>query len=119
MDERCIEPRTALWAMAEVAWEDQTGKPYHAPATLEDTSPSGACIRVKTPLMIGSRLTVKWRREEFSAVARNCRRDGREFLLGVWREAAAAPPPSGALPSVKSPSQIGTVEPKAEDPQSK
>src|ERR1700730_18470787 len=83
MDARNIEPRPVLWAVAEIAWQDQTGAPYHAPATLEDISVSGACIRVKTPVTIGSKLVVKWQREQFFAVARNCRSDGRDFLLGV------------------------------------
>lgn len=86
MDGRNIEPRTVLWAVAEVSWEDPTGTPYRAPATLEDTSPSGACIRLKSPISIGSRLVVKWKREQFSAIARNCRSDGKAFLLGVRRD---------------------------------
>jgi len=86
MDGRNIEPRAVLWAVAEVAWEDPAGTPYRAPATLEDTSPSGACIRLKKPISIGCRLIVKWKREQFSATARNCRSDGKDFLLGVRRD---------------------------------
>jgi len=89
MDGRDIEPRTAIWAVAEVSWEDKSGASNHAPATLEDTSPSGACLRVKTPITVGSELTVKWHREQFSAIARNCRRDGGDFLLGVHRQTSA------------------------------
>jgi hypothetical protein len=86
MDGRNIEPRTVLWAVAEVSWEDPSGTPYRAPATLEDTSASGACIRLKSPITIGSRLVMKWKREQFSAIARNCRSDGKDFLLGVRRD---------------------------------
>ena len=91
MDGPEIEPRTVLWAVAEVLWEAPAGNVNHASATLEDTSRSGACIRLKAPVQVGSRVTVKWHREQFSAVARNCRRDGREFLLGVRREPDARP----------------------------
>jgi hypothetical protein len=110
MEGRNIEPRTTMWAVAEVWWEDQTGKPNRASATLEDTSLSGACIRLKTPITVGSKLTVKWHREHFSAVARNCRRDGREFLLGVRREALrtpieTSPPSTTSAPSVAAPGQ--------------
>jgi hypothetical protein len=120
MDARNIEPRTALWAVAEVSWEEQGGTPRRAPATLEDTSPSGACIRLKTAITIGSRLTVKWHREQFSAVARNCRRDGREFLLGVHREAfvsrttfvhASVPDD----PKPPAPSQLVSINPAPTD----
>jgi hypothetical protein len=91
MDGPEIEPRTVLWAVAEVLWEAPAGNVNHASATLEDTSRSGACIRLKAPVQVGSRVTVKWHREQFSAVARNCRQDGREFLLGVRREPDARP----------------------------
>jgi hypothetical protein len=60
------------------------------PAILEDTSNSGACVRMKRPLAVGSLITVKWHREQFSAVPRNCRIDGGDFLLGVRREAGIA-----------------------------
>jgi hypothetical protein len=90
MNEGFTEPRTAIWAVAEVCWIDGAGQSLRAPATLEDTSASGACIRVKTPISVGSNLTIKWHREQFSGVARNCRSDGREFLLGVQRDGSAA-----------------------------
>lgn len=96
MDGPEIEPRTVMWAVAEVSWEDG-GEAHRSPATLEDTSLSGACLRVKRPFTVGSRVTIKWHREQFSAVARNCRSDGRDFLLGVKREAesvAAAKKPA-------------------------
>jgi hypothetical protein len=93
-----IEPRTILWAVAEVSWEDGSGTSHRAPATLEDTSSSGACIRVKRRFTLGSRITIKWHREQFSAVARNCRSDGRDFLLGLRREA----PNSRTQPGVPS-----------------
>lgn len=89
MDGREIEPRKMVWAIAEVCWQEPDGTSLHTPATLEDTSTSGACLRTKRPFAIGSRLTIKWRREQFSAIAKNCRSDGRDFLLGVRRDAQA------------------------------
>lgn len=87
MDVRSIEPRTVLWALAEISWEDAGGVPHRAPATIEDTSRSGACLRVKLPFSVGSRVVIKWSREQFCAVAKNCRSDGRDFLIGVLRDA--------------------------------
>jgi len=86
MNGREIEARTCIWAVAEVFWQDDDGAAHRVSATLEDTSISGACLRVKHPFSVGSRLTVKWHREQFSAIARNCRKDGRDFLLGVLRD---------------------------------
>lgn len=121
MDGREIEPRVAMWARAEVSWNDARGVSCRLPATLENTSQSGACLRVKRPFEIGSRLTVRWYREQFCAVARNCHSDGHEFVLGVRREsdaestvsesvrnkidppiARAAIPSSGAQPVTKN-----------------
>ena len=98
-----IEPRTMLWAVAEVSWEDAGGL-YKVRGTLEDTSQSGACVRVKRPFTIGSRITIKWHREQFSAVTRNCRSDGYDFLLGVKRE-PTAPGTQSALQSQPTKSQ--------------
>ena len=85
MDVRDTEPTKVIWAVAEVFWEDG-GTPNRAPATIEDTSLSGACLRVKRPFNVGARVTIKWHREQFSSVAKNCRSDRRDFLLGVHRE---------------------------------
>lgn len=75
-----------MWAVAEITGEDDTGTSFRVPAVLEDTSSSGACIRLKRPLAVGSRIMIKWHHEQFPAIARNCRTDGGDFLLGVRRE---------------------------------
>lgn len=98
MDQRDIEPRVLMWALAEISWQESSGEQVRTPATLEDTSKSGACVRLKHPLAVGSVVTIKWQREQFSAVARNCRREGRDFLIGVRRK-AEAPDGSKSLPS--------------------
>ena len=110
MDGREIEPRTVLWAVAEISWQDASGSPCRAPATLEDTSISGACVRVKRPFEVGSRVTIRWQRDQFFAVARNCRSDGRDYLLGLRREpnrASALRPP---LPK-DAPSEVAKTQP--------
>jgi len=87
-----------MWAVAEVSWADASGLPKHASATIEDMSVSGACLRVRAPIGVGSRVIVEWHREQFSAVTRNCRSDGTDFLLGVCREAngkRTSPDPEG------------------------
>jgi hypothetical protein len=83
------EPRTPMMAVAEVCWRDHAGASHPAPARIEDSSPSGVCIRIKTPIEVGSKLTIKWQREQFSGIARNCRSDGIAFLMGIQRDNAA------------------------------
>ena len=116
MDLEGVEPRRTLWALGEVWWEDATGTSCRIPATIEDTSSSGACVRVKAAIEVGSNLTVKWHREQFSGVAKNRRREGSEFLVGIQRQkgdaAASTTPPSKApasSASVSAPVPIAEV----------
>jgi hypothetical protein len=85
MKARYIEPRKPIWAVANISWADVSGAALQARATLLDISASGACLRVRTPIEIGARVQVKWHREQFSAMTRNCRQDGKDYLLGVHR----------------------------------
>jgi hypothetical protein len=79
------EPRTALIAQVRVSWEEQDGHHLDTPAKMEDTSHSGACIRIRKPIDVGTRLRVRSYREEFSGIARYCRRDGVDYILGIQR----------------------------------
>ena len=119
-----IEPRTVLWARAEVCWVDATGTPHRVSATMEDSSPSGACVRTGDEIEVGSKLTVKRHGEQFSGIARNRRREGYEFLVGIQRsklpgEAAATAPAkdqgaaarAGALPSAVAVEKISPERP--------
>ena len=80
------EPRTAMMAVVEVSWEDQFGTRHTSSAKLEDTSPSGACLRVKVPVAVGSAMRVNSYRERFSGTARYCRTDRRDFVVGVQKD---------------------------------
>jgi hypothetical protein len=81
------EPRTAVMIVVEASWEDRRGTLQREPARMENTSNSGACIRVKKQIDVGAKLRVQWRWEEFSAVARYCRKDGIDYLVGIQRDA--------------------------------
>ena len=52
---------------------------------MEDTSPSGACIRLKMPIGVGAIVKIKSHREEFSGTTRYCRREGGDYVLGIHR----------------------------------
>ena len=73
-------------AVAEVSWEDSTGAVQNLSARLEDTSNSGACIRISTPISVGTRLSVEWREGRFSGTTKYCRSEGREYVIGIQRE---------------------------------
>ena len=85
------ETRIAVMMLAEVSWEDATGKLLSAPARLEDKSLSGACIRMKRPVGVGVKLRVRGRFEEFSGVVRYCRSEDWDYVVGVQRETGSVP----------------------------
>jgi len=86
--------RMPVMILVEASWEDENGALQIVPARMEDKSAGGACIRIKTPIAVGSSLRIQWRFEQFSGTARYCRPDGRDYLVGIQREtgANAAPP---------------------------
>jgi hypothetical protein len=85
------EPRVAVMTRVQAMWEDETGTPHVAPATIEDRSPSGASLRINTPISVGSKLTIKGHREQFTGVVVNSRTDKTEYFLGIKRDVAAKP----------------------------
>jgi len=80
-----IEPRTAIRTLVTISWDGEYGTVHDASAWMEDTSPSGACIRVKTPIAVGVTIRVVWRWGEFAGVTKYCRRDANEYVLGLQR----------------------------------
>lgn len=135
------EPRTRVMISVEVSWEDQSGALRAITARMENKSNGGACIRVDTPVAIGSKLGIRGRWDQFSGTARYCVGDDGSYLVGIQRDAridailgqlvpaviprhgevrSSAPPVLAAklenLPKPKEskPSGIATAEPKIE-----
>jgi hypothetical protein len=71
---------------------------------MEDKSAGGACIRIKTPIAVGSNLTVQWRFERFSGTAKYCRSEGHEYLVGIQKDHRMPPvstqPITSSLPKL-------------------
>ena len=87
------EPRTAVMLLAEASWKDSDGGLQTVPARVEDRSPGGACLRLGRSVVVGTRLVVQTRREQFSGAARYCRTDGRDYLVGIQRDKVMIPIP--------------------------
>jgi hypothetical protein len=83
--------RTAVMTLVEASWEDESGALRTAPACMEDKSIGGACIRINTPIGVGSKLRIQWRFEQFSGTAKYCRSEGKEYVVGIQRDAASSP----------------------------
>src|SRR5271156_552074 len=100
------EPRKAMMAVAKVSWEDGDETVHTAPAKIEDTSPSGACLRLKVPIEAGTKIHVSWCRDDFSGTTRWCRADEGEFVVGMRRDQVARPAPARLSP------QLNAVNPR-------
>jgi hypothetical protein len=92
------EPRKAMMAVAKVSWEDPDETVHTAPAKIEDTSPSGACLRLKVPIEAGTTIHVSWCRDEFSGTTKWCRAYDGEYVVGMRRDQVARPAPVRVAP---------------------
>ncbi|MGH9681958.1 MAG: PilZ domain-containing protein [Candidatus Acidiferrales bacterium] len=80
------EPRTPVMMRTEVVWTDETEGQRTIPATIEDRSAGGVCIRIASPIPAGSKLEFKARKETLSGTVAYCRPDRREYILGIKLE---------------------------------
>src|ERR1700733_12550651 len=86
------ERRTPVMILVEASWEDQNGILETVSGRMEDRSTGGACLRLKTRVQVGARLGIQWRWEQFTGIARYCRREGNEYVVGIERETAENAP---------------------------
>jgi hypothetical protein len=80
------EPRSAVMIVADAWWEGPDGSLQKGSARIVNKSRSGACVRVKTRIAVGSKVRIQSRWDEFSGSARYCRSDGQQYLVGIQRE---------------------------------
>jgi hypothetical protein len=99
------EPRAAVMILVEASWEDQNGTVQTERARMENKSAGGACIRVKTPIGVGSRLKVQGRWEQFTGAAKYCRVEGKDYIVGIQRDRALSQFPTRAAPVVAPPQE--------------
>jgi len=77
-------------ARAEVEWADPPEIPHIAAAMIEDHSRGGVCIRLKEHIGVGSKITIRWSREEFSGIVRHSKKVAGHYVVGVQRQDVAS-----------------------------
>jgi len=95
-----------MMAVAKVTWEDEDETVHTAPATIEDTSPSCACFRLRIPIRAGSRVEVSWCRDDFSGMTKWCRADQGEYLVGMQRDGITSKAVARIVPKAPTPSAL-------------
>jgi hypothetical protein len=87
MTETTPEQRRAVMILVDVTWEDQSGTSQKTRACMVNRSTGGACIRLRQPIPVGAKLRVQWRWEQFTGTTRYCRTEGRDYYVGIQRDA--------------------------------
>jgi hypothetical protein len=98
-----LEQRSAVMVLVDVSWEDQNGTLQTTRARMENRSTSGACVRVARAIEVGAQLRIRSHWEEFTGVAKYCRPDGKEFLVGIQRDLEKS-----AIPRLADPVPVST-----------
>jgi hypothetical protein len=83
--------------VVEATWEDHGGTLRTIAARMENKSPSGACLRIETPVPVGSKLSIQSPREQFACIVKYCISDGMDYLVGVQRQTAKVALPTAPV----------------------
>ena len=119
MDGREIEARMLMWAVAEISWEDASGQHCQPRRCWRTGQTSGACVRLTRPVAVGSVVTIRWQREQFSAWRGIAAGMAGEFVIGVRREAESGSPSRNSASRETCPGRYGegaaTIAPPQND----
>jgi hypothetical protein len=80
------ELRTAVMIVVGVSWQDLDGNSQTATGRIEDKSSGGVCLRLQKAVEVGAHLRIDSHFEQFVGIVRYCRREGRDFIIGVKRD---------------------------------
>lgn len=89
MDNIRNEQRSVVMIRVEAMWEDETRTPCVAAATIEVRSRGGLSVRIGVPIIVGSKLTIKSHRENFSGEVSNFCADDWGYVAGIKPDTAA------------------------------
>jgi hypothetical protein len=81
-------------ARVQAIYESTDGQRVTAGAMFEDISPAGGCIRLGTPLPVGSQLGIQWLAKVFQVRVVYCRADGMDYVIGFQKAEDQAPWPT-------------------------
>jgi len=116
MSQGAPEPRTPVMIMVEASWDDQNGLRQRSRARMENKSPGGACVRLSKSVRAGTRLRIEGKWEQFWGEVRYCRKDGRDYLIGVQKDKSSRPTAPAVEPAIAAPLQKHDVPAHKENP---
>jgi hypothetical protein len=110
--------RAPVMIRVNVSWVDESGSVQTTRACIDDKSVGGACIRIKIPIAVGSKLKIQGPWDQFSGTVKYCRSEDREYFVGIQRDlspnvplvpAQAAAQPVTSAPLLLEPANAARV----------
>jgi hypothetical protein len=83
MNDRRFDLRMPVADTALLSWTDRTGQEQNGPADLANISPSGASVRTRRPMKVGTRLSLGYQDQEFAGKVTHCTSGGSGYLVGI------------------------------------
>lgn len=69
--------------LLKIRWTDDTGSSHREVATLEDISPTGACLKVEKPIPVGTTLAILYPSGSYQAQVKRCDPQMDWYFVGV------------------------------------
>lgn len=83
MIDRRFDIRIPVGDTVTLSWTDQTGQRHQGSADMADISRSGASLRSKHPVKIGTMLSLGHKNQELSGKVTHCVSNSPGYLLGI------------------------------------
>ncbi len=83
MIDRRFDVRVPVADTVLLSWTDHTGQEQHIPADMADISRSGASVRAKHPVKVGTKLSVGYQDQELVGKVRSCVSGPTGYVLGI------------------------------------
>jgi hypothetical protein len=83
MNDRRFDVRVPVADTVLLSWTDQTGEKQDVAADMADISRSGASVRTKHPVKVGTALSLGYQDQELPGKVRSCVSGPTGYVLGI------------------------------------
>jgi len=83
MKDRRYDSRQRRSVPLDLRWQDPVGHSHVIGVQLSDISPSGAAVRARSPIPVGSLVSFHYENQKLSGKVRHCEKVPDGFLLGL------------------------------------
>jgi PilZ domain len=69
--------------LLKIRWTDESGSGHREVATLEDISPTGACLKIENAIPVGTKLTILYPNGSYQGRVKHCDPQMDWYFVGV------------------------------------